>query len=355
VATERPAATAATVTGVLLLAATGMLRLDLGNPLIRGLPPESPTRVAYEQGSRGFSPGVLSPTVMIVERPGVASERTRLEAFQRLLEDQPGVAQVVGPAQQPLEREFGAVFSRTGAAARFFVVFRSDPLGARAIKSLRRLERRLPGLLASAGLPAADVSVAGDTALVTETVDGTVDDLARVAPASLGVVLLILAIFLRAFVAPLYLLGASMLALFASLGLATYLFQDLLGYGEMTYYVPFAAAVLLMSLGSDYNVFLAGRIWAEARTRPLRSAVAVAGARAATPITIAGLVLAASFAMLALVPVRPFRELAFTMSIGLLIDAFLLRTFLVPALITLVGPHSGWPGDRLARRRLELE
>jgi putative drug exporter of the RND superfamily len=84
--------------------------------------------------------------------------------------------------------------------------------------------------------------------------------------------------------------------------------------------------------------------------RPLREAVAVAGARAATPITIAGLVLAASFALLALVPVRPFRELAFAMAAGLLIDTFLVRTLLVPALIVLVGERSGWPG-RLTRWR----
>lgn len=80
----------------------------------------------------------------------------------------------------------------------------------------------------------------------------------------------------------------------------------------------------------------------------------MAGARAATPIAIAGLVLAASFALLAVVPLRPFRELAFTMSVGLLIDAFVVRTLLVPALITLVGRRSGWPGGRLTRRAREV-
>ena len=331
-----------------------MLGLDLGNPLIRGLPRDSEARQAYAHGSRGFTPGILSPTVLIVQQPGIVERRDRLVRLQRLLERQPGVAQVVGPAEQPVEREFGAVYSRTGGAARFFVVLHGDPLGARAIKIMRRLERRLPELLATARLPRAQVALAGDTALVAETVEGTVEDLRRIAPAALAVVLLILIVFLRALVAPLYLVAASVLALLASLGLATYVFQDLLGFGELTYYVPFAAAVLLVSLGSDYNVFLAGRIWAEARRRPVRSAVVVAGARAATPIAIAGLVLAASFALLALVPLRPFRELAFTMAVGLLIDAFLVRTLLVPALITLVGHHSGWPGGRLARRAREV-
>ena len=145
--------------------------------------------------------------------------------------------------------------------------------------------------------------------------------------------------------------AASVLALAASLGLTGYVFQGLLDQGEITYFVPFAAAILLVSLGSDYNIFLVGRIWDEARRRPLRDAVRVAGSRAATPITIAGLVLAGSFALLALVPVQPFRELAFAMAAGLLIDAFLVRTLFVPALITLVGERSGWPGHRLATAR----
>ena len=113
--------------------------------------------------------------------------------------------------------------------------------------------------------------------------------------------------------------------------------------------MPFAAAVLLVALGSDYNVFLAGRIWTEARQRPIREAVAVAGTRAAGPIAVAAMVLAGSFALLALVPIRPFRELAVVMALGLIIDAFLVRTLLVPALITLVGRRSGWPGRRLRR------
>ena len=110
--------------------------------------------------------------------------------------------------------------------------------------------------------------------------------------------------------------------------------------------------MLLLALGSDYNVFLVGPVWQEARRRPLEEAVRVAGARAATSITVAGLVLALSFALLALVPIRPFRELAFIMAAGLLIDAFLVRTLLVPALIVLVGERSAWPNRRFAAARV---
>jgi RND superfamily putative drug exporter len=231
------------------------------------------------------------------------------------------------------------------------VVLGDDPLGARAIATLRALRARLPALQAQAGLKAADVSYVGDTALAEETVSAVGGDLARVAPASVIVVAAILAVFLRSLVAPLYLVASSAIALGASLGLTVYVFQDWLGYGELTFYVPFMAAVLLLALGSDYNVFLAGRIWARAREVPFRQAVLEGGAGAATAITVAGLVLALSFALLALVDLRPFRELAFLMTVGLLLDAFFVRTLLVPAVIALVGPVGAWPRKDLRARR----
>jgi RND superfamily putative drug exporter len=344
IASRRPAATALVCLLVLGAAATGLTRLDVGQTLMRGLPGDSEPRQAYAAASKGFAPGILSPTVLIVEQPLVArDERPALRRLQALIEGMPGVAEVVGPREQPVDRDLGAVFSATGNAVRYLIVLDADPLGATAIRRLRLLRDALPHMLDRVGLPTAAFSLAGDTALAEETVRKTTSDLARIAPATLAVALLALMVFLRSLVAPLYLVAASVLALAASLGAGVYVLQDLLGYEELTFYVPFTASVLLVALGSDYNVFLAGRIWQEADRRPLREAVAVAGARAATPITVAGIVLALSFALLALVPLRPFRELAFVISLGLLIDAFLVRTLLVPALITLIGPVSGWP------------
>ena len=129
------------------------------------------------------------------------------------------------------------------------------------------------------------------------------------------------------------------------------MFQAWLGQQDLGYYVPFAAAVLLVSLGSDYNIFVVGRIWEEARRLPLRDAIASAAPRASRTITIAGLTLAMSFAILAIVNLMEFRELAFAMAAGVLIDAFFVRSVLVPALISLFGRAGGWPWARLADER----
>ena len=157
--------------------------------------------------------------------------------------------------------------------------------------------------------------------------------------------------FLRSLVAPLYLLACSVLALSASLGLTVLVFQGWLGQDGITFYVPFAAAVLLLSLGSDYNIFAVGRVWQLARDRPLRDAMRIGVPESTRAITAAGIALATSFGLLALVPLQPFRELGFVLAVGILLDVFVVRALLVPALLTLVGPVSGWPSRRLRTRR----
>ena len=191
--------------------------------------------------------------------------------------------------------------------------------------------------------------MAGQTALAAETVQQSKSDILRLSVAALAVNLLFLMLFLRALVAPVVLLAASVLALGAALGV-TVLVSRLLGWGDVAYYTPLAAAVLLLSLGSDYNVFVVGRIWHEARTRPLADAVAVAVPDAAKPVTLAALVLAGSFALLALAPVIALRQLAVALSTGVLIDAFVVRSLLVPSLLTSLGPIAGWPGNALRYR-----
>jgi putative drug exporter of the RND superfamily len=336
VAVYRPKATIAASLAVVAAMASGLAWLQLGNPLIRGLPEDSQPRQAFEQLSGGFDPGVIAPATIILEGDGIAEQRRRLNSLQQVLADQPGVGGVVGPATYPAEQPLGAVLSPSGDAVRYVLISETDPLGATAIRRLGNLRERLPGLTGAVGLDGARVSVAGDTALVSETIDTANGDLVLVVPAVLLAVALVLVIFLRAVLLPVSLVVLAGLAPLASLGLAVYLFQGVLGQPELTYFVPIVAAVLLVSLGSDYNVFIVGSIWAEVGRRSLREAVIAGGSGAAHAIAAAGIVIAASFAALSLVPVSAFRELAFVLAAGLLIDALLIRLVLAPAVIVMV-------------------
>ena len=342
------AITAAVCIGLLVLASLPLLSLRLGLGFIQSLPEDQPVARAAEQAQAGFATGVLSPTELLLEGPGVGARTEALEDLGDALERQPGVAGVLGPGDvPPFLREFDVLTTADGAAARYLLVLDASPLGAEAVAHLRELRRTMPSLLEQVGLAGTAADFGGDTAVADAVVDGTTDDLVRITVAALSVNLLMLLLFLRALVAPLYLLASSVLALCAALGLTTLLFQGLLDHDGLTFYVPFTAAVLLVSLGSDYNIFAVGHIWQVAERRPLREALLVAIPQSTRAITAAGMALAASFGLLAVVPLASFRELAFVMAVGILLDVFVVRSLLVPSLMTLVGTKSSWPSGRL--------
>jgi len=335
---------------VTLVAASLPLRnIELGVGFTASLPSDNPVSRAADQAGVAFAPGITSPTTLLFEGPGVTERLPELSDLQAGIRGQPGVAMVLGPAENFTQREFDIVLARSGNAARMLVVFDHDPLGATAINDLSALQENLPALLAASGLDDVNVLVAGDTALAEGLVTSTKSDLWRIALAAIIVNLIVLVLFLRALVAPLFLLSSSILALTASLGITVALFIGLRGNDDLTFYVPFAAAVLLVALGSDYNIFGVGHVWEEAGHMPLKDAIVKAVPETTRAIMAAGITLAVSFGMLAVIPLRPFRELAFAMSVGILIDVLVVRSLLVPSLLTVVGPASGWPGPHLRR------
>jgi putative drug exporter of the RND superfamily len=344
----------------LLAAAWGVRDLRLGSPLMRELPASSAAARAGTAASDGFAPGILSPTEILVIGPGVARQTAALTRLQHELATQPGVAELAGPAS--LAGLFGSsglggvggslnpMLASSGNAARFVVVEKTDPLDTTAIGRVRALQSNLASLGRSAGLAGVRFEVAGQTALTGDAISSIFADLGRVALAIMLVTLILLVLFLRSLLAPVYLLAASVLAVFAALGLSLAICRDILGSGSLVYFVPFAAGVLLISLGSDYNVFVVGRIWEEARRRPVLDAVAVAAPQASRAITTAGVALAASFAMLAVIPLEQFRQIAITMAVGIIIDAIAVRSLLVPALVSLFGRLGMWPAGRQVSR-----
>jgi RND superfamily putative drug exporter len=344
---------AALCIGGLAWVAVPVHRLASGLPLVTGLPSDTNAARAAAAASTGFAPGVVGPTLVVVQGTDIVAHPQGLLSLEQLLKREPHVAGVLGPAEdtalsQQAGRELALFVSPQKQAAQFVVVLDVDPLDATAVGAVDRLRDRMPALLRQSGLPGSSAGIAGDTAAVAEIVHGTDRDFAAIVLAALAVNLVILVLVLRALVAPLILLGCTVLSVAATLGLTVLLFQDKLGHSGITFFVPLAAGVLLVALGSDYNLFAVGHIWQEARRRSLRDAMSVALPRSSAAITTAGLALAASLGSLALVPLRQFTELAFALAAGILLDTYVVRTLLVPALLTVVGPASGWPGRRLA-------
>jgi len=331
------------VLAVLVAAASGVGSTRLGLALIRALPSSDHVEQAGAAAADGFAPGILAPTELLLREQGIAGRRAALRVLQQELAHEPHVRAVLGPAQQPSVRRLGLFLSQHGGAARFLLVFDAEPTDAPAVDALKQIQADTPRLLAHARLAGARVEWGGETALGVEADRAIVASSWRIAIAALVVNFIFLALFLRALLAPIYLLVAGAAALAATFGITTYVFQGLFGFGGLTYYLPVAIGVLLVSLGSDYDLFVVGRIWQEAQNRPLDEAVQVAAPRASRAIGVAGLAMALSFALLAIVPLQPFRVFAFAMAVGILLDALLVRSILVPSLIVAFGKAGFWP------------
>jgi RND superfamily putative drug exporter len=294
----------------------------------------------------GFAGGIVSPSEVVLRRPGITNDGARLAALSLRMGRVDGVAAAVGAGDASVVG-LRRVFRAPGAdAVRYLVVLDHGPYGAPAIDDLQNLQRRLPHLLASVGLGGAKISYAGDTAIAEQTVQRIRHDIEWVAIAAFAVNFVLLALFLRALLAPFLLILASALALAATFGITTWLFQSFLGYAQLTYYVPLAVGVLLLSFGSDYNLFVVGRIWQESRFESVEQAIRSVAPRTSRAVSVAGLALAGSFAALAIVPLKPFYEFAFAMSVGVLIDTFVVRSYLIPAMLALFGRVVWWPSRR---------
>jgi RND superfamily putative drug exporter len=322
--------------------------LGLGSPLIGEMPPASDVVRAGAAAAAGSAPGILAPTEVLVIGPGAGSQTAAGNRLEDVLRRQPGVASVVGPSVLPVSSP-NPMIAQDGGAVRFALVYNTDPLNATAIGQVRVLTARLPALGRAAGLRGVRYEVGGQTALTGDAINATASDLWRVGLAIMVVTLLLLLLFLRALLAPVYLLAASLLAVLATLGLTVVICDAVLGSPDLVYFVPFAAGVLLVSLGSDYNVFVVGRIWEAARSLPARDAVAVAAPRASRAITTAGIALAASFGLLAVIPLEQFRQMAIIMAVGVMLDTIVVRSLLVPSLVALSGRAGMWPGRQRAR------
>jgi RND superfamily putative drug exporter len=327
--------------GGLVAAAVPMRDLSLGVSFVEALPADHPARAAAAHAESGFAAGILAPTELLIQGPDVAARSAELTRLQQALAGQPGVAAVLGPADDAVPAERNIFHAPDGAAVRYLLVLADRPLGARAIQALTHLQDAMPGLIQAAGLTGVHTSFGGDTAIAKVVVDQTTHDLGRIAVAALVANLLFLMLFLRALIVPVSLLACSVLAIAATLGLTTWVFQGRLGADGLTFYVPFAAAVLLMALGSDYNIFGIGPAWREAHSHRLRDALARTLPQSARAIRIAGFTLAVTLGLLVLVPLRPFRELAFALAVGVLIDAFVVRSLVAPALLSVMEAWNG--------------
>ena len=327
VVTGRPVLTIVAVCAVLLVCVLGVLSNPSGLGIgggFRSKPESIQGQIAL---SRALPPGELAPTQVLVRAPQADLAAATAAVTKALA---PDVATV-----RP-----GAI-ARAGDAQVLDVVLADDPYGDAA-------EAAIPGLRKTASAAAATAGgsalIGGPTAEAYDT-DRTVRHDARlIVPLTLLLILLILVLLLRALVAPLYLIATVILSYFATLGLSYLIFLHVFGSpGVDPSYATFLF-LFAVALGVDYNIFLVSRVREEAESAPMRPAVLRALETTGGVITSAGLILAGTFLVLMTLPLEALFQLGFGVALGVLIDTFVVRTLLVPALAVWFGDRSWWPG-----------
>jgi RND superfamily putative drug exporter len=239
----------------------------------------------------------------------------------------------------------GAYLSADGTVERLFIITKDDPYSVAAFDAVRRARVALAPFAAGFGT-GAHAYVGGATAELADTQTALNSDFQRVAVITVLGVLIVLMLLLRAIVAPVYLVLTVLLSYLATIGLTSWLYQSVLGQPGVNFFLPLMVFVLLVALGSDYNIFLMSRVREESEHRPIRDGIRVASGRTGAVITSAGLILAGTFGSMASAPLIVLFQIGVAVAVGVLIDTFVVRSILVPAITTLVGDRAWWPSRK---------
>ena len=175
--------------------------------------------------------------------------------------------------------------------------------------------------------------------------DAAARDLRLIVPLALGVIFLILAVLLEALVAPLVLIASVVISFLGTLGLSILFFRFVIGDTGVDNSLPTYAFIFLVALGIDYTIFLMSRVREEARRYGTREGTLRALAATGPVITSAGIILAGTFSVLMTLPVTFIFDLGFMVAVGILLDTFVVRTIMVPAIVELLGDRIWWPSS----------
>ena len=257
----------------------------------------------------------------------------------------PSMAGFYIPAQILDGKEFrraASIFiAPDGRSARYLVQTKLNPFTEEAMDQINEVTETARSAKPNTTLSEASISMNGLTVTLRDTRDYYYQDLIRIVTTTILVVLGILIILLRALVAPLYLVASVVLSYLSSLGLAVLMFQVILDQ-ELHWSVPGLTFIISVAMGADYSMLLISRIRDES-PRGVRSGVIRTITQTGGVITVAGLIFSASMIGLQFSSITTLVQIGFIISVGILLDTFVVRTVTVPALAVLVGKANWWP------------
>ncbi|WP_169082942.1 MMPL family transporter [Paenibacillus sp. PL91] len=297
--------------------------------LLSSFPKDMPSREGFELISNSFTPGDLAPITVVAQTdgsaPDLAGKLAAVPLVDHVQEPQPSV-------DDP-------------NLLSYKVILNTNPYSSAAMGTIPLLHEAAEAALAGANVAEAGkkVWVGGQTATQYDSKVLTDRDNRVIIPLVTLLIMILLLVYLRSITATLYLIGTVLLSFAAALGLGWVILHYFMGVDAIQGAIPLYAFVFLIALGEDYNIFMISSIWQKRKKMPLKQAIKEGVSETGGVITSAGLILAATFAVLATLPIQVLVQFGLITAIGVLMDTFIVRPFLVPAITTLLGKKAFWP------------
>ncbi len=299
------------------LLCTGLLTTPVGLSQTEQFRVQAESVSGYETLAAHFPSGLTDPTRVI-------APTNRAAEVQRAITDTPGVVSAAPAGQSP------------AGLSQWSVVLDAEPASDEAFEIIDALRVSVHSVDPGALVGGSDASARDASAAAQR-------DRLVVIPAILVVVLAVLYALLRAALAPLVLVAVTVLSALAALGLGGWASVALFGFPALDNTAPLLAFLFLVALGVDYTIFLVTRAREETPQYGTRDGIVRAVSATGAVITSAGIVLAAVFCVLGVLPLIVLTQVGIIVGLGILLDTFVVRTVIIPALFTIIGPAIWWP------------
>lgn len=304
----------------MFITALNIFNLDYEFDMVKKFPDDLPSRVGYEIVESRFDKGELAPSTLLIVSDQKLDEADS-SAITDKLQDFDEIASVRLSA-----------LSEDGNAAKMSVALSTNPYSNKAITFMENLRDDTPELLKEAGVEA-EAYYSGVTAKIVDEQDVNNGDIIKIVILETVLILALLFALTKSIKMPIYMMATILLSFVSALGLGIFLVDVLFGFESISSRVPVYSFIFLVALGIDYNIILVSRFIEERKTHRVKEALEIAIRNTGGVISSAGLILAATFAALMTMPIADLFVFGFIVAMGILIDTFLVRGMLLPALI----------------------
>ncbi|MGE7929708.1 MMPL family transporter [Lysinibacillus xylanilyticus] len=305
-------------------------RIQYTFDLLSSFPEDMPSREGFTLIEENFSPGELAPVQLIIDTEGID-----INLQQQLTE----ISYIDSVADSQIGKKNNAI-------QLYEASLNANPYAKESLAHIPELRAEVIKMLETEGIKDADkhIWIGGETASQYDTQQLTVRDETVIMPTMIALIALLLFIYLRSITATVYLLATVIISYFGALGAGWLILHHVMGADAISGAIPLYAFVFLVALGEDYNIFMISEIWKKRRTVDHLTAIEEGVVRTGSVITSAGLILAGTFAVLATLPIQVLVQFGVVTAIGVLLDTFIVRPLLVPAITTVLGKYAFWPG-----------